>query len=101
MIQWDDPHIIPANMTVEVSELFTRELTRVTKIFLSFMVIFGYFEQEKWFCFHIANLSIYDYLLVVMLHVPLVKCISNLKLSKVHATSHYPSLPPPIKKEKK
>ncbi|OIT02393.1 PREDICTED: ATP-dependent zinc metalloprotease FTSH 12, chloroplastic [Nicotiana attenuata] len=26
--KWDDPHIIPANMTVEVSELFTRELTR-------------------------------------------------------------------------
>ncbi|XP_059277403.1 ATP-dependent zinc metalloprotease FTSH 12, chloroplastic isoform X2 [Lycium ferocissimum] len=26
--KWDDPHIIPAEMTVEVSELFTRELTR-------------------------------------------------------------------------
>lgn len=26
--KWDDPHIIPADMTVEVSELFTRELTR-------------------------------------------------------------------------
>ncbi|XP_055801449.1 ATP-dependent zinc metalloprotease FTSH 12, chloroplastic [Solanum dulcamara] len=26
--KWDDPHIIPAHMTVEVSELFTRELTR-------------------------------------------------------------------------
>lgn len=27
--QWDDPHVIPAKMTLEVSELFTRELTRV------------------------------------------------------------------------
>nr|XP_043629710.1 ATP-dependent zinc metalloprotease FTSH 12, chloroplastic [Erigeron canadensis] len=26
--RWDDPHIVPADMTVEVSELFTRELTR-------------------------------------------------------------------------
>ncbi|XP_061348772.1 ATP-dependent zinc metalloprotease FTSH 12, chloroplastic [Gastrolobium bilobum] len=26
--RWDDPQVIPANMTVEVSELFTRELTR-------------------------------------------------------------------------
>lgn len=26
--RWDDPHVIPANMTIEVSELFTRELTR-------------------------------------------------------------------------
>ncbi|KAJ4705764.1 ATP-dependent zinc metalloprotease FTSH 12, chloroplastic [Melia azedarach] len=26
--RWDDPHVIPANMTVELSELFTRELTR-------------------------------------------------------------------------
>lgn len=26
--KWDDPHIIPADMTIEVSELFTRELTR-------------------------------------------------------------------------
>lgn len=26
--KWDDPHIIPADMTVEVAELFTRELTR-------------------------------------------------------------------------
>ncbi|XP_077220986.1 FTSH protease 12 isoform X2 [Tasmannia lanceolata] len=26
--KWDDPHVIPADMTVEVSELFTRELTR-------------------------------------------------------------------------
>ncbi|XP_022882634.1 ATP-dependent zinc metalloprotease FTSH 12, chloroplastic [Olea europaea var. sylvestris] len=26
--KWDDPHIIPADMTLEVSELFTRELTR-------------------------------------------------------------------------
>ncbi|GMI85147.1 FTSH protease 12, EMBRYO DEFECTIVE 36, EMBRYO DEFECTIVE 156, EMBRYO DEFECTIVE 1047 [Hibiscus trionum] len=26
--RWDDPHVIPANMTPEVSELFTRELTR-------------------------------------------------------------------------
>ncbi|RAL41099.1 hypothetical protein DM860_008797 [Cuscuta australis] len=26
--KWDDPYVIPANMTVEVSELFTRELTR-------------------------------------------------------------------------
>ncbi|KAI3755978.1 hypothetical protein L1987_55789 [Smallanthus sonchifolius] len=26
--RWDDPHVIPADMTVEVSELFTRELTR-------------------------------------------------------------------------
>ncbi|KAK9156249.1 hypothetical protein Sjap_003729 [Stephania japonica] len=26
--KWDDPRVIPANMTVEVSELFTRELTR-------------------------------------------------------------------------
>ncbi|KAI8011682.1 hypothetical protein LOK49_LG06G00056 [Camellia lanceoleosa] len=26
--KWDDPHVIPANMTMEVSELFTRELTR-------------------------------------------------------------------------
>ncbi|WOK99704.1 ATP-dependent zinc metalloprotease FTSH 12, chloroplastic [Canna indica] len=26
--KWDDPHVIPANMTPEVSELFTRELTR-------------------------------------------------------------------------
>ncbi|KZV35861.1 ATP-dependent zinc metalloprotease FTSH 12, chloroplastic [Dorcoceras hygrometricum] len=26
--KWDDPHVIPANMTLEVSELFTRELTR-------------------------------------------------------------------------
>ncbi|XP_048425690.1 ATP-dependent zinc metalloprotease FTSH 12, chloroplastic isoform X2 [Pyrus x bretschneideri] len=26
--RWDDPHVIPANMTLEVSELFTRELTR-------------------------------------------------------------------------
>ncbi|EYU27570.1 hypothetical protein ABFS82_13G145300 [Erythranthe guttata] len=26
--KWDDPHVIPANMTVEVSELFMRELTR-------------------------------------------------------------------------
>ncbi|KAL4567003.1 hypothetical protein LXL04_022573 [Taraxacum kok-saghyz] len=25
---WDDPHVVPADMTVEVSELFTRELTR-------------------------------------------------------------------------
>ncbi|KAK6123878.1 hypothetical protein DH2020_042369 [Rehmannia glutinosa] len=26
--KWDDPHVIPANMTLEVSELFMRELTR-------------------------------------------------------------------------
>ncbi|GLT31963.1 hypothetical protein SLA2020_066600 [Shorea laevis] len=26
--RWDDPKVIPANMTVEVAELFTRELTR-------------------------------------------------------------------------
>ncbi|KAJ8761763.1 hypothetical protein K2173_004573 [Erythroxylum novogranatense] len=26
--KWDDPYVIPADMTVEVSELFTRELTR-------------------------------------------------------------------------
>ncbi|KAG6759966.1 hypothetical protein POTOM_036463 [Populus tomentosa] len=26
--KWDDPHVIPANMTLEVSELFTREMTR-------------------------------------------------------------------------
>ncbi|KAK2972038.1 hypothetical protein RJ640_005058 [Escallonia rubra] len=26
--KWDDPHVIPANMTLEVSEMFTRELTR-------------------------------------------------------------------------
>ncbi|XP_074317703.1 ATP-dependent zinc metalloprotease FTSH 12, chloroplastic-like isoform X1 [Silene latifolia] len=26
--RWDDPHVIPAEMTLEVSELFTRELTR-------------------------------------------------------------------------
>ncbi|XP_047334391.1 ATP-dependent zinc metalloprotease FTSH 12, chloroplastic-like [Impatiens glandulifera] len=26
--RWDDPRVIPADMTVEVSELFTRELTR-------------------------------------------------------------------------
>lgn len=26
--RWDDPHVIPANMTLEVSELFTREMTR-------------------------------------------------------------------------
>lgn len=26
--KWDDPHVIPADMTFEVSELFTRELTR-------------------------------------------------------------------------
>ncbi|KAH6787857.1 FTSH protease 12 [Perilla frutescens var. hirtella] len=26
--RWDDPHVIPAKMTLEVSELFTRELTR-------------------------------------------------------------------------
>ncbi|KAL6206120.1 hypothetical protein ACLB2K_023369 [Fragaria x ananassa] len=26
--RWEDPNVIPANMTVEVSELFTRELTR-------------------------------------------------------------------------
>lgn len=35
-MQWDDPHVVPADMTVEVSELFTRELTRVT-IALSFL----------------------------------------------------------------
>ncbi|KAJ9164490.1 hypothetical protein P3X46_024062 [Hevea brasiliensis] len=29
--KWDDPHVIPANMTLEVSELFTRELTRYIK----------------------------------------------------------------------
>ncbi|CAI9088032.1 OLC1v1022262C2 [Oldenlandia corymbosa var. corymbosa] len=29
--KWDDPHVIPADMTVEVSELFTRELTRYIK----------------------------------------------------------------------
>ncbi|KAJ6718246.1 ATP-DEPENDENT ZINC METALLOPROTEASE FTSH 12 CHLOROPLASTIC [Salix purpurea] len=28
--RWDDPHVIPANMTLEVSELFTREMTRVS-----------------------------------------------------------------------
>ncbi|OAY48673.1 ATP-dependent zinc metalloprotease FTSH 12, chloroplastic isoform X3 [Manihot esculenta] len=27
--KWDDPYVIPANMTLEVSELFTRELTRL------------------------------------------------------------------------
>ncbi|KAM0951718.1 putative peptidase M41, AAA+ ATPase domain, ATPase, AAA-type, core, AAA ATPase, AAA+ lid [Dioscorea sansibarensis] len=26
--KWDDPHVIPADITLEVSELFTRELTR-------------------------------------------------------------------------
>lgn len=26
--KWDDPHVIPANMTLEVSELFSRELAR-------------------------------------------------------------------------
>ncbi|XP_010537801.1 PREDICTED: ATP-dependent zinc metalloprotease FTSH 12, chloroplastic [Tarenaya hassleriana] len=26
--RWDDPHVIPADMSIEVSELFTRELTR-------------------------------------------------------------------------
>uniref|UniRef100_F6HS84 Peptidase M41 domain-containing protein n=1 Tax=Vitis vinifera TaxID=29760 RepID=F6HS84_VITVI len=26
--RWDDPFVIPANMTLEVSELFSRELTR-------------------------------------------------------------------------
>ncbi|KAK6947214.1 Peptidase M41 [Dillenia turbinata] len=26
--KWDDPHVIPADMTLEVSELFTRELSR-------------------------------------------------------------------------
>ncbi|KAK3042644.1 hypothetical protein RJ639_000896 [Escallonia herrerae] len=26
--KWDNPHVIPANMTLEVSEMFTRELTR-------------------------------------------------------------------------
>lgn len=26
--RWDDPHVVPAKMTLEVSELFTRELTR-------------------------------------------------------------------------
>ncbi|CAH2041958.1 unnamed protein product [Thlaspi arvense] len=26
--KWDDPHVVPADMTPEVAELFTRELTR-------------------------------------------------------------------------
>ncbi|KAK1578276.1 hypothetical protein Q3G72_028987 [Acer saccharum] len=26
--RWDNPHVIPANMTLELSELFSRELTR-------------------------------------------------------------------------
>lgn len=26
--KWDDPHVVPADMTLEVSELFSRELTR-------------------------------------------------------------------------
>nr|XP_019711134.1 ATP-dependent zinc metalloprotease FTSH 12, chloroplastic isoform X2 [Elaeis guineensis] len=29
--KWDDPYVIPADMTPEVSELFTRELTREVK----------------------------------------------------------------------
>ncbi|KAL8229050.1 hypothetical protein R6Q57_013950 [Mikania cordata] len=35
--KWDDPHVIPADMTVEVSELFTRELTRVAKCISPFL----------------------------------------------------------------
>lgn len=38
LVQWDDPQVIPANMTLEVSELFTRELTRV--ILICFVSIF-------------------------------------------------------------
>ncbi|TXG71327.1 hypothetical protein EZV62_006262 [Acer yangbiense] len=29
---WDNPHVIPANMTLELSELFSRELTRTNSI---------------------------------------------------------------------
>ncbi|KAL8461893.1 hypothetical protein ACS0TY_033099 [Phlomoides rotata] len=36
--KWDDPHVVPANMTLEVSELFTRELTRVTSMSLDILL---------------------------------------------------------------
>lgn len=36
IIQWDDPRVIPADMSLEVAELFTRELTRVTTFFFFF-----------------------------------------------------------------
>lgn len=32
--QWDDPHVVPADMSLELSELFSRELTRVTLMLL-------------------------------------------------------------------
>lgn len=63
MIQWDDPHIIPANMTVEVSELFTRELTRVTKIFLSFMVTFVISDRRNGF---VSILLIFQYMTICL-----------------------------------
>lgn len=33
--QWDHPHVMPADMSVEVSELFTRELTRVRPLYIT------------------------------------------------------------------
>lgn len=39
LFQWDDPNVIPADMTVEVSELFTRELSRVHHSSLQFLKI--------------------------------------------------------------
>lgn len=38
--QWDDPHVVPAEMSMELSELFSRELTRVTMMLLLSVSVF-------------------------------------------------------------
>lgn len=38
-LQWDDPNVVPEAMSLEVSELFTRELTRVSEHCFIFLYI--------------------------------------------------------------
>lgn len=41
--QWDDRRVVPANMSLELSELFARELTRVSVYIYLVVYLIGFF----------------------------------------------------------
>lgn len=40
--------MIPANMTLEVSELFSRELARVIMIASSYIIVLSFVQKNRW-----------------------------------------------------
>ncbi|KAK7342883.1 hypothetical protein VNO80_25841 [Phaseolus coccineus] len=48
--RWDDPHVIPADMTLEVSELFTRELSRLILFFSRSIFILWHLKGSLSLC---------------------------------------------------